>query len=285
MKRSNATINELAQSTSSSSIRRNVRRRRSILTYPTKPLGNEEKETFKVTKEDKPNCNLIKAGLGVSLGETTYSVKKIEREDGEIYTNFYVVIGPDFKRTEKKYDEFATHLDRIQFYEGQLAFAQCQPGWVNYVWVNDGKPIDARRCGIASLLTGLCLMDPTINKLTDDSQAVKYIKEHEKVMNDVEVHCKNAFVGLHMVANPKDAAYAYLSAAMQENYNLMIIQERKSKLGFTLSSKFFYYNTRDASKKYDAKTGRVGACECDAFGGLKQNQDCKGYDGYWYFCK
>ena len=100
MKRSNARINELAQSTSSSWIRRDVRRRRSILTYPTKPLGNEETETFKVTKEDKPNCNLITAGLGVSLGETTYSVKKIEREDGEIYTNFYAVIGPGFKRTE-----------------------------------------------------------------------------------------------------------------------------------------------------------------------------------------
>ena len=67
-------------------------------------------------------------------------------------------------------------------------------------------------------------------------------------MTDEEVHCKNAFVGLHMVANPKDAAYAYLSAAMQENYNLMIIQERKSKLGFTLSSNFFYYKVNTIIK-------------------------------------
>ena len=225
-------------------------------------------------------------------------MKKIEREDGDIYTNFYAVTGPGFKRVDHEIDDLfgLTFVDRTDFYEGQLGFAQCKPGWINYVDVNDGKfdddrqlqigkPIDARRCGIASLLTSLCLMDPKINQLTADNQAIKYIKENKR-MDDVETHCKNAFVGLHMVANPKQAAYGYLSAALKENYKLMIIQDRKTfKLGFTSSSKFYYYNTVDVRRNYDSQTGNVGSCECDAFGGTQQNQNCRGFGGYWYFCK
>ena len=104
-------------------------------------------------------------------------------------------------------------------------------------------------------------------------------------MNDVETHCRNAFVALHMTSNPKAGAYGYLKAAMRENYNMMMIQARKSKLGFTIWSRFYYYKTVDVLDNYDAETGIVVPCVCEAFGGMQENQDCKADNGYWYFFK
>ena len=104
-------------------------------------------------------------------------------------------------------------------------------------------------------------------------------------MSNVKTHCKNAFVGLHMTTNPKTGAYAYVKAAKKENYNMMMIQARKSKLGFTIWSRFYYYKTVDVLNNYDAETGIVVPCVCEAFGGMQENQDCKADDGYWYFCK
>ena len=268
-------------------------------------MRDNEIQTFRVTKTDRPHCKLIATGPGgfpSILTEITYSVKKIEREDGEIYTNLYVVPGRGFKKLEEDDTFGCTHLDRKDCYEGQLGYAQCNPGWINYVWVNDGdpddgrplqmgKPVDARRCGISTLLTSLCLMDPTIYQPNNrDNQAIRYIKENDEQtknnrMNDVETHCRNAFVALHMTSNPKAGAYGYLKAAIKENYNMMMIQARKSKMGKAVSSRFYYYNTETVLDNYDTQKGLVLPCECDAFGGIQQNQRCKGDDGYWYFCK
>ena len=100
-------------------------------------------------------------------------------------TNFYVVPGPGFTKTKKK------EYDMESAYEGQLAYAQCQPGWVEEIWVNNGKseyaaPINARRCGIASLLTRLCLIDPIINQLGNSNKALQLIESHENVLSLVD---------------------------------------------------------------------------------------------------
>ena len=94
------------------------------------------------------------------------------------------------------------------------------------MWINNGKEtnfrIDARRCGIASLLTRLCFMDPKLIGLGHSNRALREITSYGNVLQDVRTHFQNAFIGLQMSADPKDAAFGYFSAALRENFNLMI---------------------------------------------------------------
>ena len=274
---------------------RNIRTKRfSRLSLRTKPLI----QTFKVSRTERPDCNLLPHYPNTfpqsdgGYKETTYRVLKIiENESGTTYTNFYVVPGPGFKKTEK------TEYDMENTYEGQLAYAQCQPGWVEQIWVNDGKtkdavPINARRCGIASVLTRLCLMDDDIKKPGSSNKALKKIEQQENVLQDVKANCPNAFVGLLMSANPKHAAYGYISAAMKENYEFLIVQERfrDEYHGFPLRYRlpeptFSYYEIIVAKENYNPENGRIEACECNVFDEQRINTECHAFDGFWYFCK
>ena len=260
---------------------------------PKKPMKDNEVQAFTISKTDKPACKLIP-----SFTTTTIRVLKREKELDNIYTYFYVVpSGTHYiERSNKE-----LHTWR---YEAQIAYAQCQPGWVAKVWVNDGKalfqmfeaaPINARRCGIATLLTRLCLIDPAINKpIQRTSKALQNLENHADVFDDVIEHCTSAFVGLQMSAEPKNAAHGYLSAAIKENYKFMIVQEDSSCgrhdwqiddiFGVSPSS-FYYYEIAIAQEKYNGQNGRIGECECNVFGRNRQNDDCNAFDGCWYFCK
>ena len=248
--------------------------------YPSGPLENKTPVSFTVKKSKKEHCQMFSKDADTV---TSYKVMKIEREFGEIYTNYYVVPGyVDFKRTQDpEVEEF--HIQRR--YSDQIAYAVCSPGWVEKVRVNDGKEedtnnhINARRCGIGSVLTELCLRDPDITQVADSSKVFEKLKEGD--VDDIETktrqlkeRCVN-LIGLEMSADPLDAAYGYFNAAIRANYLQMVVQERfhdtKDKLSFNI------YSTEIARENYDLDTGIIGACE--------ENEECNAVDAYWYFCK
>ena len=251
--------------------------------YPNGPLENKIPSTFIVKKSKKEHCGLF---TNKADEETSYKVMLIEKEFGDEYSNYYVVPGSvNFKRTtDPEVEEF--HIQRR--YADQIAYAVCSPGWLEKVWVNSGKDddeeetdvrINARRCGIASVLMEFCLRDPKMNQIKDSNKVFEKLQEAD--VSDIEAresqlkeNCDD-LMGLEMSANPADAAYGYFNAAIRANYLQMIIQERfhdtKDNLAYSI------YSTLQAKEHYDAKTGTIGTCG--------DNEECNGVDAYWYFCK
>ena len=250
--------------------------------YPTRPMLHNMKKRFKISKTVRTDCELLPAGK-----DTIIRVMRVEKEGGRLIY-FFVVKGFHFRKTGNKFG-------RDWKYKGQIAYAECCPGWVEYVWVNDGKevPTNARGCGISSLLTRLCLMDPVINNPRITAKHPEITNKASKnlpknVRDKVDAYCQLAFVGLEMAADPKDAAFGYLSAARKENYEFLIVQERlvQATINQYIDNAIFnYYNILTAGEKYDPITGRIGPCECDVFGRNNQNNECYAFKGYWYFCK
>ena len=199
-------------------------------------------------------------------------------------------------------------LDFWRQYNNQIGWAACQPGWISDVWVNDGIDVndvnDARRCGIASVLSQLCLLDSKLNgrnnlrgrgnagitQLSNDAISLGYA-------DIIKENCKQ-FVGLRMTAIPKSAAIAYFSAAIRESYQEMIVQLRgrgkgakseqggfhpPEQSGSEIPEKdkiqgFSKYDIRDAKRNYNPDDGTIGPCGSN-------NYVCQAYDALWFFCK
>jgi hypothetical protein len=238
-------------------------------------------EVFQVTKSKRKECGLFSGNTNTV---TTYKVLKIENEFGEEYTNYYGVPGDtDFTRTQ---DPEAEEFHIQKRYEDQIAFAVCQPGWIEKVWVNSGEEdedtdvrINARKCGVASVLTELCLRDPKVNKLSESSKAFENLMEEEREdiedkINIIKHDCKH-FVGMEMSAKPIVAAIGYLNAAIRSEYFQMAVQERFHETKEVLS--FNFYNTKIAKENFNPETGTIGPCE--------GKEECNGVDAYRYFCE
>ena len=85
------------------------------------------------------------------------------------------------------------------------------PGKLDKVEVNE-KPRDARQCGIATVLTELCFLDPDIHRKPERRiyrSAYDILEEH-----GVETHCKKA-VALSMHADPMIGAYTYFFCSVE----------------------------------------------------------------------
>ena len=266
--------------------------------YPTSALKSNVPETFEIRKVNKPYCGLFKGSQETSM---SYMVLKIDNEYGDKYSNFYVVPGPEFERVESDDPDDEQFLPQSR-YKDQIGFAVCQSGWLERVCVNSGKgntddsnddcvdeyysdvALDARRCGIASVLTELCLIDPKINKIDPSSSAFEHLREHDSddIEDDIariETKCEN-LVGLEMAAEPKVAAYGYLSAALRLEYLELIVQERFFPEDPRICWKelsISYYKTQEAKELFNAETGMIAPCG--------SNRLCNAYEGYWYFCK
>ena len=158
-------------------------------------------------------------------------------------------------------------------YRDQIAYATCKPGWIDYVWVSTG----ARKCGISTVLSELCLLDPELNSVNDKNQAIKEIstfeknEEVEKVIKEI-IDNYNAFIGLEMKAEPLDGAHAYFSAAIRMRYTKMIIQPYNARLK-RCDKGFRRYDTELAKTKYNSRTGRI------------EDVEGSGNKAKWYFCK
>ena len=153
--------------------------------------------------------------------------------------------------------------------------------------INDGSydTLNARGCGISTVLSELCFIDPDINyiyhpKTRKLNWSLRLLKKFPDQAKDLEENCKTLMT-LRMAANPKTGAYAYFTAARRWNYRQMLI-----KVDTGLNDKpvhFHRFMTADAQKRYDKETGNIRIDEycTDACEGNM----CKGVTQMWYFCK
>ena len=208
------------------------------------------------------------------------------QRDLDLYTYFYAIVGDEISRVADftRADNKRAYHKR---YKNQIGFVACRNGWIEYVWVNDGKglwdgsneksdtKINAQSCGLASVFTQICLMDPKLNGKDKKQKNEAYVEFDKKrnmgYVEKVKEECIQ-FVGLKMEAKPMTGAYAYFSAAIREKYQQLIIQEKSTKI-------ISIYGIEVAKANYDPKTGNINPCWCNEY------NTCKAFDGEWFFCK
>ena len=186
--------------------------------YPKSPLQNGIPRTFLIKNTGRPNCLLLAGGSQAQAGSIVhYEILKREDEFGDIFTNFYAIRGDEITRVrnKKKHDSLQDERSR---YKDQIGWAACQPGWIENVWVNDGEgtdskyKINARQCGIASVLTQLCLMDPKLNGRNQErgNSAILELNESADLLGYTDKIKENGkqFVVLENAADPKSGAFA-----------------------------------------------------------------------------
>ena len=191
------------------------------------------------------------------------------------YFYFYAVSG-----ASNGFQEVHSRIPQkyAQKFEHQLAYIACTRGWIHQLTVfekisgAEGRREDARGCGVGTILTELCLMDPEINTLKEGSKAIRVLAEGVKDL--VQQNCYK-LVGLTMAAYPSSAAHVYFSAAINMGYDKLIVDFS----GFDAKSggrtiKYNVYDTLVAKQNY--KNGNIEAC-CG-------NERCSAQLRPWIFC-
>ena len=173
-----------------------------------------------------------------------------------IDVSFYASLDPNFIQIR---DTVKTR------YKNQIGYISCSTGFINNVWVNDGRkqPINARGCGVATVFTTLCLIDPELNLLPSSKIHEAFGRNH-RLERTIKKACKR-FVGLQMIANPLTGAFAYFTAAINSGYKKMLIRNECGTL-----KHYKWINTADAKDNYDATTGMIGKI--------------MGREKNWWFC-
>ena len=203
--------------------------------------------------------------------QKTYYVKKEFCDHSETYcgsgeVNCVGYIGRVnfFASTSYKFEKSSnTMADR---FKGQLGYVRCRKGYIDNVWVNDENYDNpARGCGIATVFTSLCMVDPELNFLTH-SELKKFFhgKHATQFVSEIKKDCRK-FMGLLMEADPLTGAYSYFSAAKKSGYTKMLIFDT-----FLGTFEPFWMSVLDAEKQYDASTGMIGGI--------------MGKEKEWWFC-
>ena len=188
-----------------------------------------------------------------------YYLKKDRTTDEDLLTGETIVTGDFFASLDQSFVRIPGNTMNER-YPDQIGYITCEQGWIVDVHVNE-KPINARNCGISTVFTTLCMIDPELSKVTD-SRLQKEIT-NVKVVETIKKGCSN-FVGLRMRADPLTGAYAYFSAARNNGYNKFLIRTDSRK------NKYKWMDVADAREWYDKDTGNIDNME--------------GYDKNWWFC-
>jgi hypothetical protein len=179
-------------------------------------------------------------------------------------------------------------------YDDQIGYIACSHGWIKMVSV---KP-HAQNCGLATVFTELCLIDPDINENLWGNKAIQKIgifDSQSDEVRDVIAHLKSRcalLVGLKMVASPLTGAYAYLSAAKRMGYQYMVVQfydHARRRMGnsrkkeTSCSQKFKYYEIETAQSLFDPESGNIE----DPFEEFdpKGSTSGSGDEAKWYLCR
>ena len=232
--------------------------------------GVHNYRTFWINKIRHPNCR---------LKENTFKVVK-SRTGRDVQFDQGVTI--EFQALKEQFD--ATNPDHVdEIYNYQMGYITCTPGWIDDVRVHS-MPTNARDCGISTVLTELCLLEPEIYVLHQPpdnrpSKSIQYLLQqgyaHE--LFDIENSC-NYLIGMWMKAEPMSGAFAYLGAANRMGYRRLYLE--------TAAGGFFYFWVKDALNSYDENTGKftlMGECCCDDCD--TEHRKCDGFGGRWFFCR
>ena len=220
---------------------------------PPKPMKLNDVQTFKIDYNQRKSCNLFdKHNKKVE----TYYVKK--KDKGKIFKlrwQFYASVDEDF--TQSEISDFKEKDD------DQLGSVKCNKAVIDLVYVEGGEhdTRKARRCGIGTILSALCMIDEDVNPgdgialNLDDHFRISGISLIEKVKKE----CKKV-VGLQMAA-AEGGGNTYFEAASQVGYNRFILFDYEQK-------EWVWSDVKEAQQCYNEK--RIGFYKCTL---------------YWYFCK
>ena len=218
------------------------------------PMKTGSVQKFQIDKLEKyKNC---------PLQSDTYNVKKEEMpyddDPGTFYNIFYAITDESFV-LQNNDDCFIMMEDH---YKHQIGYALCEPGFIKKVLVNE-DPVNARRCGIATTLSILCLIDPELSAMGDKNVGIKYFDDpHIKPV--FEKQCKH-FVGLTMTAEKNSGGGAYLlSAALKSGYTKVAIKNKNTQ-------EYKILSVKKTKRDYKAETGMI--------------DDLDTFDTQWFFCK
>ena len=249
--------------------------------FAVDPMATGEIREFDVDSSKKEACQLTTEKYYVRkeycrrhpISDEPPSKKgKKEYCECELYNcdvYFYASLDDKFEVLDRNEREGVLG-DKEHRYRNDLGYIKCSKGFIEMVWVNnddDCRWIPARECGIATVFTSLCMVDPELDMLPDSGLTENFIGRHAtKLISDIEKRCRR-FVGLVMAADPLTGAYAYFSAAMKIGYKKMLVLDDTTTQHPQPSE---WMNTEDAKKEYDSNTGKIGEF------GMR--------DPIWWFC-
>ena len=231
---------------------------RVVLEHPTSPMADGDIEIFQINKASHQNCQ---------MEENMYHVKKTENR----------------RMIQEKLSinvRFKASIGWISGEKQEIASAACSPGWINTV---DVEPF-ARGCGISTILTELCLLDPAVNELDPSDEnsvsnrALSMIIDYPVDADNVKYYCK-AFVGMIMVSKQASGPHGYFNAALRQGYKRMLILSRH---------KLHYLWVQDAKRLYQSEPSpckgwigneNEGCPHCDNGGAIEA------LNHEWFFCK
>ena len=212
---------------------------------------------FKINKPRHPNCRLT---------QHTYTVTKKSQGLWGFTIEFYASIN------------------------GQaIASGTCSPGRIRDISVAD-HPINAKNCGISSVLTQLCLIDPELNYLYHASrpnEALEFLGKYPEQHGLVQEYCKG-LMGMLMTARPPKGAHGYFNAALRSGYRRMLV---------LANNKFHYFWVQTAKERFDSgpetilpnlpglqrpKIGLIDEACCNE--GCEKCS-CDAWGKEWIFCK
>ena len=237
------------------------------------------------TKSHK-DCNLTSRYFTVVKANHTRDVV----DDGT-HLMFYAITG-DFG-DHAVFDDIVKELPRAtrkRKYQHQIAYIHCTHGWIHDLTVFErslgvqGPFENPRRCGIGTVLTELCLIDPEVNVRGEGNLALDNLNAYSSMVNMVQTHC-HKLVGLRMAADPRAAGVMYLTAAIAMGYEYLIVDstwpqtDEKPNVSHSDKDKnpIKIYETQVAQAHYDAPTGIIKPCGC-------YQKECQAYQRRWFFC-
>ena len=139
-----------------------------------RPMNTGETDTFRIERSKKTASDITRR---CSLQSLDYKVRKVQTQGSSgnfVEFQFKAIPGdvPELKDGEGNLvlDE---NIDSNIFNTRQIGISRCEIGVISLVYVRD----NAKNCGIGTVLTELCMIDPIMNQNTNDNHIYKFLSK------------------------------------------------------------------------------------------------------------
>ena len=253
--------------------------------HPYSPMDTGDTETFRISRFKKAEPVLSRK---CTLKADHYKVRKLQHalklQPGAIGFTFLVIPGDHEALRDEKGNLLANEkiADSV-FRKSNIATARCELGLISFMFVQKR----ARNCGIGTVLSELCMVDPNIYRNTEKNHVLKFLSGIStdlaiQIRELLSSRCINGLVGLENEAE-SSGGFTYLSAAQRMSYQYMVVKFHYDKIenhdhsSGQCVQKFRVYKVTNALKLFDGSTGRIE----DGFGDTAGS----GEKAMWYFCR
>ena len=183
------------------------------LILPEKAMKTNDIQEFHINKNINRECQLSPAKYFVKK-----DLKKGEKEEGQVEEVMFVFYVARYEavietRVSTASPDFPTTGG------ANIGTAECRNGIIDYVYVRQL----ARRCGIAKVLSALCMLDPEIYSMEEGNTALKMLNRHSEQEHAVSLKKCLRLVALENEADPYAGAFAYLKAAQHSGLQYLVV--------------------------------------------------------------